>query len=262
MNTGEHPVPWAQRPTRPGSRGPACALASRQRPGEQGGEDPVPSPVLRVAGRTCGWARPWLHRVRGCVTCSSRSQAPGSTVSSQIGSSSSVRRPCESHTRALPAYTQPPCGQSSSLCNLRDCVRPSQARFPRRKATSASRLGAQLDTELEGARAQVIWSRRSKEMTQVTGKRATLSSCLASNACQRLPVIPPDPQMSLLPLGDVLPRPLGSALPPPLLPSTECEQGRGRERGRHRIRSGLWAPGSQLSAQSPTWGSNSQTSRS
>ena len=179
------------------------------------------------------------------MTCRSRSQAPGSTGSSQIGPASSVRRPCESHTRALPAYTQPPRGQSSSLCNPRDCVHPSQARFPRHKATSASRLGAQLDTELEAARAQVVRSRRSKEMTQVTGKRATLSSCLASNTCQRPPVIPPDPQMSLLPLGDVLPRPLGSALPLPLLPCTECEQGRGRERGRHRIQSGLWAPSCQ-----------------
>ena len=43
---------------------------------------------------------------------------------------------------------------------------------------------------------------------------------------------------------------------------TEHEQGRGKERGRHRIRSRLQAPGSELSAQSPTRGSISQTARS
>ena len=43
---------------------------------------------------------------------------------------------------------------------------------------------------------------------------------------------------------------------------TECEQRKGRKRGRHRIRSRLQAPGSKLSAQSPTWGSNPQTVRS
>ena len=41
---------------------------------------------------------------------------------------------------------------------------------------------------------------------------------------------------------------------------TECEWVRGRERGRHRIWSRL--PGSQLSAQSPTRGSNSRAVRS
>ena len=40
---------------------------------------------------------------------------------------------------------------------------------------------------------------------------------------------------------------------------TEHEQGRGRERGKQN---GKQAPGSELSAQSPTQGSNSQTGRS
>ena len=35
-----------------------------------------------------------------------------------------------------------------------------------------------------------------------------------------------------------------------------------RKRETHRIQSRLQAPGSELSAQSPTWGSNSQTVRS
>ncbi|XP_058599528.1 ras-related and estrogen-regulated growth inhibitor-like protein isoform X2 [Neofelis nebulosa] len=40
---------------------------------------------------------------------------------------------------------------------------------------------------------------------------------------------------------------------------TECEQGKSGERGRQNLKQ---APGSELSAQSPTWGSNSQTARS
>ena len=40
----------------------------------------------------------------------------------------------------------------------------------------------------------------------------------------------------------------------------DCEWGRGRERDRHRIQSRLL--GSELSAQSLTWGSNSRTTRS
>ena len=40
---------------------------------------------------------------------------------------------------------------------------------------------------------------------------------------------------------------------------TEHKRGRGRERGRHNLKQG---PGSELSAQSPSWGSNSQTARS
>ena len=40
---------------------------------------------------------------------------------------------------------------------------------------------------------------------------------------------------------------------------TEHEQGRGRER---ETQTPKQAPGSELSAQSPTWGSNSQTVRS
>ena len=43
---------------------------------------------------------------------------------------------------------------------------------------------------------------------------------------------------------------------------TEQEQRRGRERGRHTIRSRLQAPGSELVAQSPMRGSNSWTVRS
>ena len=39
----------------------------------------------------------------------------------------------------------------------------------------------------------------------------------------------------------------------------ECEWGRGRERGRKKLKQ---APGSKLSAQSPTWGLNSWTTRS
>ena len=41
---------------------------------------------------------------------------------------------------------------------------------------------------------------------------------------------------------------------------TKCEWGRGRERGRHRTPK--QAPGSELSAQSPPWGSNQRTVRS
>ena len=40
---------------------------------------------------------------------------------------------------------------------------------------------------------------------------------------------------------------------------TECERGKGRER---ETQNPKWAPGSKLSAQSTTWGSNSQTERS
>ena len=43
---------------------------------------------------------------------------------------------------------------------------------------------------------------------------------------------------------------------------TECEWVRGRERGIHRIRSRLQAPGSEPSAQSPTRGSNPPALRS
>ena len=38
-----------------------------------------------------------------------------------------------------------------------------------------------------------------------------------------------------------------------------CEQVRGRERGKQNLKQ---VPGSELSAQSPMWGSNSQTVRS
>ena len=40
---------------------------------------------------------------------------------------------------------------------------------------------------------------------------------------------------------------------------TELEWGRGRERGRHNPKQ---APGSELSAQTPMWGSNSRTMKS
>ena len=40
---------------------------------------------------------------------------------------------------------------------------------------------------------------------------------------------------------------------------TELEHGQGRERRRQNLKQ---APGPELSAQSPTWGSNSQTVRS
>lgn len=40
---------------------------------------------------------------------------------------------------------------------------------------------------------------------------------------------------------------------------TECEPGSGRERGRQNPKQ---APGSELSAQSPTWGLNPRTMRS
>ena len=42
--------------------------------------------------------------------------------------------------------------------------------------------------------------------------------------------------------------------------NTECEQGRGQREG--ETQNPKQAPGSELSAQSPTWGSNSQTARS
>ena len=40
---------------------------------------------------------------------------------------------------------------------------------------------------------------------------------------------------------------------------TECENGRGKERGRQNLKQ---APGSEWSAQTPTWGSNPLTTRS